>query len=214
MSQFERLFFLMKKPWFAVVYVLLLIVSYYFVDKSLALYFHGLDSRKIWYVLNWITMLGKSTLSLVIFLFLACFARWVLKNPVLETRAWFVWACILIPNLLGKVLKITLGRARPDLLFSQDLYGFYWFKFTDAYWSCPSGHALTATGLAFGLSIIYPRLFYLFFLFALSIVATRVILYHHYLSDVMIGFYLATILAGLFMQWTKRSLFFNKVYAN
>ena len=109
----------------------------------------------------------------------------------------------MIPNLFGFVVKIVLGRARPDLLFSIDYFGFYGFKLNNLYWSFPSGHTLTSTALASGLGVIFPRYFYAFLGGALLVASSRILLYHHYLSDVMTGLYMSLLLVGIFTHYFK-----------
>ena len=134
-----------------------------------------------------------------------CDATFVKKNVVYEQRAWFLLACVVLPNLVGLVLKITVSRSRPDLLFDGDFFGFYWFKFNDLFWSFPSGHSITVAGLAAGLGALFPRYFYVFLGLALLVTSTRVFLYFHYLSDVMIGFYISMLVVGFFTESLKKN---------
>ena len=121
-------------------------------------------------------------------------------------------ACLLLVNLFGFVLKIILSRARPDLLFDGNLFGFYWFKFSDLYWSFPSGHSITVVSLASGLSVLFPKYFYALFAVAFLVIVTRVFLCFHYLSDVMTGAYLSVLVVGFFTQSIKRGRCLAEVF--
>lgn len=204
MTQFERLFFLMKKPWFIVFYIMLIILTYQFADKAIAEYFHQFDLRTYGKPLLLITTLGKWILYAPLFILAGLFFRYVRKNPINEHRAWFLLACLLLTNIFSFVLKISLSRSRPDLLFNENLFGFYWFKLNNLYWSFPSGHSITMGSLAAGLSILFPKYFYAFLGLALLVIMTRVFLYFHYLSDVMAGFYLSMLIVGFFAESLKK----------
>jgi len=193
----------MKKPWVIIFYLLFVVLAYYFVDRSLATYFHQLDLRSTMHSLNILSALGQWMVYLLLFFFAALFFRYIQINSRYEARSWYLFGCVLIANLICFVIKITLGRARPDLLFSSDYFGFYWFKFSSSYWSFPSGHTTTVIALAAGLGVIFPRYFYAVLMVALLVAATRVLLYHHYLSDVMSAFYLSLLAVGFFTQFLQ-----------
>ncbi len=205
MTQFERFFAVIKKPWMILSYALLVVLVYQFLDKPIAIYFHHLDYRSYAHILHLLTTVGKWKIYFILFILLGLFFRFVKKNVVYEQRAWFLLACVVLPNLVGLVLKITVSRSRPDLLFDGDFFGFYWFKFNDLFWSFPSGHSITVAGLAAGLGALFPRYFYVFLGLALLVTSTRVFLYFHYLSDVMIGFYISMLVVGFFTESLKKN---------
>ncbi|HAT6821338.1 TPA: phosphatase PAP2 family protein [Legionella pneumophila subsp. pneumophila] len=211
MTQFEKTFNFMKKIWVIITYIILVVLSYYFLDRTLATYFHSLDLRVNAHALTYLTALGKWKIYVALFLITALYFRYIQQNKQYEIRSWYLLGCVLLPNLLTFVLKISFSRARPDLLFDNNLYGFYWFQHNDNYWSFPSGHSITITALAAGLGFLFPRYFFLFIGAALLVAATRVILYHHYLSDVMTGFYISMLLVGLFTQYLQRNHYLNKI---
>jgi membrane-associated phospholipid phosphatase len=211
MKLVEKLYQFTKKPWVIAVYAIAVVMAYFFADRQIATYFHGLNSRDILSPLNYVTALGKWKIYVALFFLSGLYFRFVQKNKCLEEGSWFLFGCVLLPNLLVLVAKIILSRARPDLLFEQQLYGFYWLQFKDLYWSCPSGHAITVTALAMGLGYLVPRYLIVYFLAAIVVTATRVVLYHHYLSDVMIGFYISVLIVGWFTQYVKSHHLFEKI---
>ena len=99
---------------------------------------------------------------------------------------------------------MSLGRARPILLFQKQFYGFYGFHFDHNFWSFPSGHATTIMGLSFGLSILFPRYVKYFMLLGILVMTTRVILTQHFLSDVLIAAYLCLIEVGIIYYLISR----------
>ena len=204
MTPFDRLLSTMIKPWVAVSYIGFVIVSILYIDTPIAYYFHSLDSQSSLHLFNKIMTLGEGKLYIVVFFILALFFRYIYHNKAWEVRTWFLWLCVFIPNIICLSLKVGLGRARPDLLFKDQLYGFYGFKTQVDYWSFPSGHTTTVMGLVFGMSVLFPRYTYGYMLFGLLIVMSRVMFTNHYLSDVMVASYLVLIEVGLLHYWFRR----------
>lgn len=87
------------------------------------------------------------------------------------------------------LLKWALGRARP--LAEVGAWRFAPFsgdKFHDAF---PSGHATMVGVVALTLGVYFPRVRWVFYLWALSVGLERIVSEYHYLSDVVGGFALA-----------------------
>jgi len=105
-------------------------------------------------------------------------------------------------------LKVIFGRARPDMLFNDQLYGFYGLQTHAQFWSFPSGHTTTVMGFVFGLCALFPRHCVAFILTGLIVVSTRILLTHHFLSDVLIASYLALLEVGLLycIMWRKAGI--------
>lgn len=205
MTQFEKTFQIMKKPGIIIFYAILVILSYSFIDRPLATYFHQLDLRTNIHALSVLTAFGFWIAYVVLFLCAALYFRYIRVNSLYEARSWYFLGCVLIANLVCLILKIALSRARPDLLFTSNEFGFYWFKFSKLYWSFPSGHTTTVVSLAVGLGILFPRYFYAALGLALMVAASRVLLYYHYLSDVLTGFYLSIMVVGFYTQYLQRN---------
>jgi membrane-associated phospholipid phosphatase len=64
-------------------------------------------------------------------------------------------------------------------------------------------------GLIFGLTVLFPRYFYLLFVTGLVVVSSRVLLTEHYLSDVMVASYLALLEVGFFAYWLRKKEILN-----
>ncbi|WP_298622908.1 phosphatase PAP2 family protein [uncultured Legionella sp.] len=210
MTQFETTFNLLKKPWMIASYIILVVLAYFFVDIPVATYFHQHDIRGTIPALTVFTALGKWKIYVLIFLFLFFYFRYLQKHEIFEAKVLYLFGCIFIPNVISFIIKVCLSRARPDLLFSSNLFGFYWFQTKDLYWSFPSGHSVTITGLACGLGVLFPKYFYAFLGFAVLVILSRIVLYHHYLSDVMTGAYLTILVVGFFTEFLKRKNYLKK----
>jgi undecaprenyl-diphosphatase len=93
--------------------------------------------------------------------------------------------------LLFRYIKKTTGRRRPHCfqahcwatLLPPDQFSF------------PSGHTISAFAVAVSLSYFYPDLTLALMICAVSIAASRVLLGMHFLSDVLAGSLIGTVLA-------------------
>lgn len=206
MRQFQRLFIIMTKPQVAILYLGLVIGLVLYLDKPLSTYIFDADLRKHFPILSYITKAGVGVLYFPVFFGLAIFFRYIRKNPLWEARSWFLFLCITVPTAICVLLKIVLGRARPNLYLqsSEHFYGFYGFKTDANFWSFPSGHTTIIMGVSLGFSILFPRYFLAFILFGLSVAFSRVLLTHHYLSDVLFTIFLTLIEVACLLSLLKR----------
>ena len=100
----------------------------------------------------------------------------------------FFFASVAVAGLVTSLLKCLIGRARPVQLDQFGLYGFHPWNWTEARWhSLPSGEATTAFAVAAALIVLFPRWQIAFWLFALVMAASRVMVNAHYLSDIVAG---------------------------
>lgn len=201
MSLCERIFNQIVKPWFVVLFLLLIICLIVWVDLPIAERLRTLNLQKSMPWLKILTNLGLGVFYIGSLAALALIFRFIFHNKLWEDRTWFLWLCVTIPSLLCLVFKVLLGRARPDLWFAHHAYGFYGLGMTAQYWSFPSGHTSTIMGLAFGCSVLFSRFCILFVLLGLFVAASRILLTQHYLSDVLFASYLAFVSVGLLYQF-------------
>lgn len=204
MSPFDKLFKIMTKPLVAFIYVSLIVLFFVYFDKPLTSYLYILDSRHGFPILSYVTRLGIGALYLPTFIILGLFFRYIRKNYECEARAWFLLLCLFIPSIICVFLKITLGRARPSMFFEAQQYGFYWFQLNPHFWSFPSGHTTTIMGVVMGLGVVFPRYFYALLLTGIAVALSRVLLTHHYVSDVMTATYLTMLEIALILYVLRR----------
>jgi membrane-associated phospholipid phosphatase len=79
------------------------------------------------------------------------------------------------------------------MFFKEQLYGFEFFQLEGKITSLPSGHASTIVALMLSLYFISPKYRVIYFIIAFVIVISRVLVCHHYLTDVVVGSYVAVI---------------------
>ena len=171
-----------------------------FVDKPLAVWIEQLQVAQQWPVLWWLTALGNSKMYLLALPVLAVLLHGLPKLQHWGSRVWFLWWCVLLPNLIAVLLKIACGRARPTLWFSEQVHGFFGPQFNELYWSFPSGHTTTIMGFALGLVVLFPRFAWFYLSLACLVVLSRILLLQHYLGDVLMATWLCSLEVWLITQ--------------
>jgi membrane-associated phospholipid phosphatase len=191
---------LIKHPAFFIPWFTLIVLSYFFWDQPVAWYFHALSYATMLSVASVLTNFGQGYIYLCVFVVLYLYARFIAKEPLLKDEALYVLLSIFIAGLVCDALKILLGRSRPQELFAHHLYGFYFLQTHASMWSFPSGHAVVVSSFAMAMSILLPRLSWLFAIIVLVICLTRVVLTAHFVSDTLAGMYLGALVALLLFE--------------
>lgn len=203
MSQLTTILAIAKKPWCLVLFIMFLCISYNFVDIPVAIYSHSFDLEHNIIFFKMVSLFGIWQIYFCLFVFLILYFRYIDKNKEYENKSWYLFTCLMIPIVIALIIKITLSRARPELFFHSQIFGFHWFQLKDSYHSLPSGHAVTVMSLVVGLGTLFPKCVYYVLFLALLIGLSRIILDKHYVSDVLAGFYLGFLGAGLYTQYSK-----------
>jgi membrane-associated phospholipid phosphatase len=157
-----------------------------------------------------LTDLGKD--SYVLWGLLAALTMTVIALPLLHgvsrtrllrfgTQLEYVFVAVLCANLVTEVLKYAIGRGRPFVGGKANAFYFSPFAGTEAYFSLPSAHAVTAFALAFAVGAIWPRLRLVMFAYALLIAATRLVLLAHHPSDVVAGAVVGILVGDAVRYW-------------
>ncbi|MBN9007304.1 MAG: phosphatase PAP2 family protein [Rhizobiales bacterium] len=181
---------------------------------------YGLDAREIGLMpprgsadlwpLRILTDFGKSEyvlglLAMVLAVFAAISPRFRGASRVIliatGTRIQFLFLAVAIPVLAGDLIKGIVGRGRPFVGGEANAFNFSHFAWTPAYASFPSGHAITSFALAFAVAALWPRTRIVMLIYALVIIATRLILLAHHPSDVVAGGILGVVGAMFVRYW-------------
>lgn len=191
-----------------------IILSILYVDRPVALYFHGADPRLV-AVFRVITRFGVSTYYLIgsAVIVLALRAAPLLVRPAERARRFtslaavplFVFLSVAVSGLATDILKMAFGRARPKLLFANETFGFDWWGTRADFWSFPSGHATTIVAVAAALYFLWPRLVPLYAAAAAAVTLSRVIIGAHYVSDVIFAAFIAIAATAYIRQVFERS---------
>ena len=176
------------------VVVLICIVGYFAFDLPIAKYCKSVFSDyKVRRILKDISKLGIATIYLICAGVTFIFFRFIKKREIWSNRALFVFLSISLSGVLIIITKFIFGRYRPKMFFEEQLYGFQFFQLKGKLTSFPSGHASTIVALLLSLYLINPKYRLVYFVIGFVIVITRVAVYHHFLTDVIFGSYVAAI---------------------
>jgi undecaprenyl-diphosphatase len=166
-----------------------------------------------------ITDFGKSNYVLMTFGLGTClvFVSSVFVQSTARTRMLalsgrfaFLFLAVLIPNVVGEILKGVIGRGRPFVGGAPDAFHYSHFAWTEAYASFPSGHAVTAFALAFALASLAPKWRVTIWAYAVLIAITRLVLLAHHPSDVLAGALVGVLGAMAVRYWfAARHLIFT-----
>jgi membrane-associated phospholipid phosphatase len=113
-----------------------------------------------------------------------------LTQGVIETlaaRFGFLFLAVGAPGLFVTIVKRLIGRARPYVGNHDDPFAYMPFIWRSEYASMPSGHATTAASAAIAIGALWPRSRPFMWLYAFTIMFSRVVVLAHHPSDVIAG---------------------------
>jgi membrane-associated phospholipid phosphatase len=178
-------------------------LSMLLIDQPVARYFKSAITPETFGFFRTITVLGDASgfiavgaVAVLAFKTLAHFAitdERFLRYRRLGRVALFFLSVMLASGALILTLKFVIGRLRPRYLFESGLYGFQPFNWEWAMNSFPSGHSQAIFAAMTALWVIYPRYDVAYFILAGLIAFSRVPITVHYVSDTVMGAFLAII---------------------
>lgn len=201
--------------WGGAITVLLVFVGIVWLDQPLYLFLRGFDGwlwrlfdvvfdAKMWIIVSAIVLLvfyikkilkskphfrnEKSKFSLIVF----C------RDFIYKTRnsyAFFVLCSVLAASIVGKLLKIIIGRMRPVFFEALDKVGFVPFSTDWAFNSMPSGHTFASFAGLVMLGLLAPRVKWFTWSLAIVIGLSRICVGAHWPSDVILGAFIGMVAA-------------------
>jgi membrane-associated phospholipid phosphatase len=102
-------------------------------------------------------------------------------------RAGYLFLSVLVSVLIAEMLKWGIGRGRPFVGGKANAFNLMPFAGSEAYFSLPSAHVVTAFALASAMAMVWPRARVVMFAYAVMIAITRLVLLAHHPSDVVAG---------------------------
>jgi membrane-associated phospholipid phosphatase len=119
----------------------------------------------------------------------------------LAARFGFLFLAIGVPGLFVTIVKRLIGRARPYVGGHDDPFAYMPFIWRPEYASMPSGHATTSVAAAIAIGAIWPRTRWAMWLYAVTIMVSRVVVMAHHPSDVIAGALVGAAGAFLVRRW-------------
>ena len=179
----------------------LILLSYFFIDKSVA-YFAFEHDKSLSPIFETLSHGADSTFWLVGSALLWIFYRFYKKNSYRAKQMSFMFISVATTGVVVNIVKMFFGKARPILLKKEQIFGFEWFVPPSAYdyHSFPSGHTTTAFSIATVLTLMFPRYWALFYIYATTMALSRVLNWNHYVSDVIAGAVLGTLVTLLLFK--------------
>jgi membrane-associated phospholipid phosphatase len=184
------------------------IVSYEWLDRPLALFFHHTVARP--QIFAPLTYAPDPMIPLAVIVFVV-FGVASLSGRELSRVQNCTLLCglsVIIAELAKAQLKPTFGRTWPDTWINNNpsflrdgVYGFNFFHEGRAYASFPSGHTAVTCAVISVLWIYYPRWRVLYALAALAVSVGLIGANYHFLSDVIAGGFV-----GVSSGWMLTSL--------
>jgi len=181
--------------------VLMVAAGHYLYDRPLTAFCAGLNNQVMTFF-QMVTYLGVSVWYLVGAGILFLYFYYGSRNRIQATRLLYLFCAIAVSGLITDGIKWLMGRWRPKVLFAEGFYGFNYFGIGYEQTSFPSGHATTICSAALVLSLLYPRLRWLWIVIALLVCLSRVAIGAHYLSDVLMGAYIGFFVSYLLRNWS------------
>jgi len=129
----------------------------------------------------------------------------VVNRPRVAAEIFFVAGSGLLIGLAGTILRVLVGRTRPEghgpAGVAQGFYGVWhdghWIIGKAAYSAFPSGHASLAMGVAAAAWLVHRGWGTVLMIYAVAVMWSRIALQWHHLSDVLASAVLAVPLAVL-----------------
>ena len=119
----------------------------------------------------------------------------------LAARFGFLFLAIGVPGLFVTIVKRLIGRARPYVGGFDDPFAYRPFIWRSEYASMPSGHSTTAVAAAIAIGAIWPRTRPVMWVYAITIMLSRVFVVAHHPSDVIAGALTGAAGAFLLRRW-------------
>jgi hypothetical protein len=181
----------------------LALLSYEFIDIPVTRYFSHYQSfiypfgQLVAIFFSW-----KIFVIFIAFMTLLCFLN-SRFNPYFKYFST-LFSVLILGQVFLAIVKISVGRSRPDLLLSSNVYTFHPFTLSHNYLSFPSGHTISIIIWFFYTAIVFPKFRYYLWTAGLMISFFRVLFLKHFLSDWFFTVYLSICLIPLGLYLDER----------
>ena len=185
----------------------LIILSYLFVDIPVANYVMAHKDGRFYAFSIWYSEGATSTYILISAFILWLYLKYIKKDSYRALQTMFLFSSIVATGLAAQVLKFVFAKPRPGTFEEHGVFDFEFFMRDSNYNSFPSGHSTTAFTIFVVLTLLFPRYWLLFLVYAIGIIAARVGSFSHFVSDVMAGALLGIVLTlYIYEKWFYKSI--------
>lgn len=169
---------------------MVVVILFLFADRPVDTAAHALKGGA-WYVAaTYLSYLAQHDFfKLLLFVGFIAGGILALSRGQTQPLRLLLYCClaVTVTMLLGETLKWFFGHYRPEMLFSQGLYGFSWFAAKGKMHSFPSGHTFRIFAAMTALALVWPRAAVPFAALAVAVGVSRVVVTRHYPSDIVAG---------------------------
>ena len=175
---------------------LTIVISYYWLDRPIAVFVHKLFPRDSRTLIEPVTYFPNPLISVATITFLGLGIRGLAGRRLSKMQAAILICSVsvVVAETIKSQLKFVFGRTWPETWLQNNpsfihdgIYGFNLFHGGQAYQSFPSGHMTAICTLASVLWIYYPRLRPIYFVGTLAALFGLVGANFHFLSDTIAG---------------------------
>lgn len=191
--------------------VILATISYFYWDRAIAEFVvqHQINHYLIF---KYFTLISNCIDAFIFVLFIYLFVKLYFQAwNKLETHFFYLGISVAATNFIVRILKIIFGRYWPDTWVQNNpswiqhhAYGFHLFHQGSAYASFPSGHTATVFAAMIVLWQFYPRYRWFSALLCALVVIGLIGMDYHYLSDIIAGAFIGTVIAVLTVKISNR----------
>lgn len=180
---------------FFIVISFLSLISIFYFDQKIALYFDKKFGSSLDQASNWITWIGLGdqyfAVSIFGFFFSLILEKFFLKenHTIKKTKRFFLslFYFLFFSGIILLALKALFGRCRPYMCENFNALDFRPFNLHHDFQSFPSGHTQVSFTVATFLSLAFPRHWYWFYLLSILVAFSRITLDYHFLADTLFG---------------------------
>lgn len=184
----------------------LIAFCFFFVDTRVL--FETQHIRKDFYIpLKILSILISPPTFLCIWTVIFCWVLFIQKSKKAAKFYFPLVFGLIMTNGFIRILKVIIGRSRPDYFLTEGLYQFQVLSFDRHFSSIPSGHAATIGAFMGFLVCIFPNKASWIIIFGVSLSFVRVLIGAHYVSDVLIGDFI-----GFYITWMCYYKYKNEAY--
>lgn len=200
-------------------FVTLVAFTILFIDKPLVQLLDSYQSASVSQFFSVLTKAGESGFwfSIAFGLMLTGWLFTLVDNDNLQARrvmrfGGFCFSTLALTGLIVVLAKYLIGRTRPELMLEQNIYQLFPLhqEYTAQYCSMPSGHTQTIFTVAFLLMLVTPqRLHRGLFVAAAIIGFSRVMVFAHWPSDVLVGAAVGIVIPAMFFRYCQHRQWFH-----